>query len=141
MNKWNKRKYSLSKFFQLSNGQWLKILFEYKNNFWTMDIVVAKTKRQCNDCINKTEFSPKILYGKITGNKLGLEALLIAKRELLNFEKTLHYKTNIFIFAVDDRLLNVYYRGLKNNGYKMAELLQGKYRGKKYLCKVIYGNK
>ena len=73
---------TMGKFFKLSNGQYMKILFSYKKliNSWFMSICVADTKRMCNDCLNKTENSPKILYGKITGKKLGLEPLLIAKK-------------------------------------------------------------
>lgn len=48
-------------------------------------IILANSKRECNDCLNKSSLSPKRIYGKITGRKLGLEALLIAKRELLKF--------------------------------------------------------
>ena len=90
-NKWNKHRNSLDKFFKLSNGQWLKIVFDYKKYFnsWYMDIVIANSKRQCNDCIRKTVLSSKKLYGKVTGNKLGAEALLIAKRELLTLKR--HY--------------------------------------------------
>ena len=88
MNKWNKRRSEIDKFFKLSNGQWLKIMFSYKSlhNIWFQTIVVGNSKRQCNDCIRKTEFSPKVYYGKSKGNKIGLEAFKIAKDELLNFE-------------------------------------------------------
>ena len=58
--------------------------YEYKNilNGWFFIIILANSKRECNDC----SLSPKRIYGKITGRKVGLEALLIAKRELLKFE-------------------------------------------------------
>lgn len=111
-------KKKIKKFIKLSNGQFLKIVFTYgkRDNIWGMDIVVANTKRKCNDCLCKTEYSPKIIYGKTTGNKLGLEALSIAKNELLDFEKHLTYKTNIKIIGASKRLKNVY-RYLKRYGY------------------------
>ena len=90
----NIRKNNICKFFKLSNGQWLKVVFEYKNtlNGWFFIIILANSKRECNDCLNKSSLSPKRIYGKITGRKLGLEALLIAKRELLKFEDRVNIK-------------------------------------------------
>lgn len=113
----------ISKFFKLSNGQWLKILFtcskdiysNTSNNIWFETIVVANTKRKCNDCINKTEYSPKVIYGHSTGDKLGLEALEIALHELLEFEKCIH-NTQINIVGASNRLNNVY-KYLKRYGY------------------------
>ena len=117
-NKWNKRRTEIDKFFKLSNGQWLKVMFSYKSlhNIWFETIVVGNSKRQCNDCIRKTEFSPKVYYGKSKGNKLGLEAFKIAKDELLKFEKTI-YNTQINIVGASERLLNIY-KYLKRYGYE-----------------------
>ena len=121
MNKYNIRRSELDKFFKLSNGQWLKIVFSYKSQYkiWFETIVVADTKRKCNDCIRKTEFSPKVTYSHSTGNKLGLEAFRIALRELLNFEKTIH-NTQINIVGASDRL-NGIYKYLKRYGYEEHE--------------------
>ncbi len=117
------RKKSHGKFFKLSNGQYMKILFSYKKliNSWFMSICVADTKRMCNDCLNKTENSPKILYGKITGKKLGLEPLLIAKNELLELENLIS-NTEIRITGVSDRL-NKSYKYLKRYGYNEKEVV------------------
>lgn len=106
------------KFFKLSNGQWLKVIFSYKTkcNEWIETIVVANTKRKCNDCVRKTEFSPKVNYGKLTGKKLGLEAFKISLTELLSFEKTVH-NTQINIEGANDRLKNIY-SYLKRYGYE-----------------------
>ena len=133
-NKWNNHRNSIDKFFKLSNKQWLKIIFSYKNTFhsWYMDIIVSNSKRQCNDCLRKSVLSSKKLYGKVTGNKLGVEALLIAKRELLNFEKTLH-NTKIKIFGFNNRLINIYEKELVKHGYKT----RFNERGRKYLIKYI----
>jgi hypothetical protein len=118
LNKYNIRRSELDKFFKLSNGQWLKVIFSYKtqHNIWFETIVVADTKRKCNDCIRKTEFSPKVKYGRSTGNKLGLEAFKIALKELLAFEQTIH-NTQINIVGASDRL-NSIYKYLKRYGYE-----------------------
>jgi len=121
MNKWNKTRTEVSKFFKLSNDQWLKIVFSFKSqhNIWFETIVVANTKRKCNDCINKTEFSPKVIYGHSTGNKIGLEAFRIALKELLEFEKTIH-NTQINIVGASERLTGIY-KYLKRYGYEEYE--------------------
>lgn len=117
-NNWNIHRQGVDKFFLLSNNQWMKILFSYQSsiNIWFMTIVVANTKRKCNDCIHKTESSPKVLYGKKTGKNLGLEPFKIALRELLQFEKTIH-NTQINIVGASDRLKNIY-KYLKRYNYK-----------------------
>lgn len=138
-HKWNKRKNkskeSLDKFFKLSNDQWLKIRFTYSKflSCWIVDIIVANSKRQCNDCLRKSEKSPKKFYGKITGNKLGLEALLIARHELLEFEKSLH-NTSIRIYAVTERHFNIYKRGLKNKYIEYRDITNNK----RFLERHIY---
>ena len=119
MNKWNKTRTNVSRFFKLKNRQWLKIVFAYKSkiNIWFMTIVVANSKRQCNDCINKTELSPKITYGHLTGNKCGLEPFKIALKELLEFEKTVH-NCEISVVGASERLSNIY-RRLTRYGYNI----------------------
>ncbi len=128
---------TMGKFFKLSNGQYMKIIFSYKNsiNTWFMTICVADTKRKCNDCINKTENSPKVFYGKATGKKLGVEALLIAKNELLDFEKVVK-NTEIRIIGASDRLNNVY-RYLKRYGYEEKEITYNNGKVKNVMCKEI----
>lgn len=117
-NKWNKRRRGIDKFFKLSNGQWLKIVFSYNSlhKVWFETIVVGNSKRQCNDCLRKTEFSPKVYYGQSIGRGVGLEAFKIARDELLKFEKTIH-NTQINIVGASERLLNIY-KYLKRYGYK-----------------------
>jgi hypothetical protein len=119
MNIRNKTRTSVSRFFKLKNGQWLKIVFTYKSkiNTWFMTIVVANSKRQCNDCINKTESSPKVTYGHITGNKCELEPFKIALKELLEFEKTVH-NCEISVVGASERLSNIY-RRLARYGYSI----------------------
>lgn len=133
-NKWNVRRKQIDKFFKLSNNQWLKIVFDYKslNNSWCIDIVVSNSKRKCNDCMHKTEFSPKVIYGRTTGNKLGLEALLLAKRELLKFETRIH-DTQIRVFGANKRLISIYERALRKYNYKTFT----NERGRKYLVKEV----
>lgn len=109
MKEWNIHRCYLDKFFKLSNNQYLKIRFSYVNthNIWNMNIIVANTKRKCNDCFNKTRKSPKVLFGRHTGRKLGIEALKIAKDELLKFEKSI-YDTQINILGATKELEKVY---------------------------------
>ena len=68
--------------------------YEYKNilNGWFFIIILANSKRECNDYLNKSSLSAKRIYGKITSRKLGLEILLISKRELLKFENIVNIK-------------------------------------------------
>ena len=124
MNKWNITREGISKFFLLNNNQWLKIIFSYKSsiNIWFETIVVANSKRQCNDCVNKTERSPKVIYGHSTGRKLGLEAFRIALNELLKFEKTVH-NTQINIVGASDRL-NKVYTYLNRYGYSQYDYIK-----------------
>ena len=119
MNKWNRTRTNVNKFFKLKNGQWLKIVFAYESkiNIWFMTIVVANSKRQCNYCINKTELSPKITYGQITGSGCGLEPFKIALKELLEFEKTVH-NCEISVVGASERLSNIY-RRLTRYGYSI----------------------
>ena len=115
---WNIKRKEINKFFHLSNNQWLKIVFSYTSskNIWWMTIIVADTKRKCNDCIRKTEFSPKVLYGQSTGRKLGIEPFIISLKELLKFEKTVS-NTQINIVGASSRLSKIY-KYLKKYGYK-----------------------
>ena len=115
-------KNEISSFYKLKNNQWLKIIFSYNGteNVWFETIVVADTKRKCNDCSRKTEKSPKVIYGQYTGKNLGVQALKIALDELLKFEKTLKYSTQINIIGASDRL-NKVYKYLLRYGYKIHE--------------------
>ena len=131
------RRKSCGKFFRLSNGQYMKIQFSYKSllNAWFMSICVANTKRQCNDCMNKTENSPKVMYGKVTGRRLGAEPFLIAKNELMELEKLVS-DTEIRIVGTSERL-NKVYRYLKKYGYEEKETKTKDGRTKIVLCKEI----
>ena len=117
MGKWNKTRTEISKFFKLSNNQWMKVIFSYKSqhNIWFETIVVANTKRKCNDCVTKTEHSPKVIYGHSTGNRIGIEAFRIALKQLLWFETTVH-NTQINIVGASERLTGIY-KYLKRYGY------------------------
>jgi hypothetical protein len=137
MNGWNKKRTENFKFFKLNNGQWLKIIFSYANeiNVWFMTICVANSKRQCNDCTRKTEFSPKIFYGHITGNRLGLEALMISLRSLLEFEKTIK-NCEIRIVGASDRLTNIYKR-LTKYGYSVKTIKYSNGKEKEIIYKMV----
>ena len=97
--------------------------YEYKNilNGWFFIIILANSKRECNDCLNKSSLSAKRIYGKITSRKLGLEILLISKRELLKFENRVN-NTKILINGANERLQGIYERALKKYGYKLIEI-------------------
>lgn len=114
---WNVSRTHISKFFKLKNNQWLKIMFTYVSslNKWIMDICVANSKRECNDCFFKTEKSPKVLYGHITGNRAGMEPFIISLKSLLDFEKEIG-DCEIVITGASDRLTKIYSR-LKRYGY------------------------
>lgn len=139
LDKWNITRTETNKTFILKNGQFMKIIFSYKNSDrdWHMSMVVANSKRQCNDCLRKTEFSPKILYGKKTGNKTGLEPMVIALNSLLEFEKTIN-NCGIIIQAASEKLHKIYSR-LEKYGYEV-KIKNPKYnngRVKQYLYKYI----
>lgn len=114
----NRKKKSISNFYKLSNGQWLKVLFTYNNkqNIWFETIIIGNSKRKCNDCHRKTESSPKVYYGRSIGLKNGVESFAIALKELLKFEKTIS-NTQINIVGASDRLNKIYTR-LERYGYK-----------------------
>lgn len=136
-NKWNTTRKGMDKFFKLKNEQWLKILFSYKSkeNIWFMTIVVANSKQQCNDCIRKTEFSPKILYGKHTGNKAGLEPFIIALKSLLDFEKTI-CNCEIRIIGASDKLTKIYKRLIKY-GYNIKTITYNDGKNKDIIYKTV----
>ena len=124
MFKWNETRKGKDHFFKLKNGQWMKVTFYYKKkyNIWFETIVVANSKRQCNDCMRKIEHSPKVIYGHSTGKRLGIEAFKIALDELLKFEKTVH-NTQINIVGASDRL-NKIYRRLTRYGYTQFDYIK-----------------
>lgn len=118
---WNMIRKGINKFFRLKNRQWLKTQFTYcsNQNVWFMIICVANSRRQCNDCMRKTESSPKILFGHHTGNKAGIQPFLIALLSLLEFEKTIS-NCEIRILGASSRLRNIYKR-LTRYGYKIRK--------------------
>lgn len=129
MQKWNITRTDINKFFNLKNGQWMKILFSCKSKFnsktnlWFMTIVVANTKRKCNDCVRRPELSPKAFYGKNTGKKNGVEPFTIALKELIEFEKKVN-NCEIRIVGANDRLKKIYKRLLRY-GYKIKKYKDG----------------
>lgn len=112
----------LQEFIKLSNGQWMKITFlhwirrEKPSSCWAMSIVVANSKRQCNDCDRKTEMSPKVVYGQQTGRNLGIEPFKVALESLHEFEGLVN-NCEIHITPASERLRKVY-SYLKRYGYK-----------------------
>jgi hypothetical protein len=129
----------IQQFIKLSNGQWMKILFnhwirrEEPSSCWTMSIVVANSKRQCNDCLNKTEYSPKVIYGQQTGHKLGLEPFLIALKSLHEFEKLVD-NCEIHITPANKKLKKTY-SYLQRYGYKTINEKNKKIIYSKYINK------
>ena len=134
---WNITRKGINKFFKLKNGQWLKIVFSYKSkiNMWFMTICVAKSKRQCNDCMTKTEHSPKVLYGHHTGIKTGLEPFVLSLKSLMEFEKTVK-DTKIRIVGVSTELFNIYKR-LKKYGYLIETVTMKDGSKKEMLYKLV----
>ena len=134
---WNVNRLDIDKFFKLKNGQWLKIIFSYKSkiNIWFMTICVANSKRQCNDCLRKSEYSPKSLYGHRTGNKTGLEPFIISLKSLLEFEKTIK-KCEIRIVGVSDKLTNIYKR-LTRYGYNIKTIKFSNGKNKEIIYKIV----
>jgi len=135
--KWNLTREGINKFFKLKNGQWLKIIFSYKSkvNIWFVTICVADSKRQCNDCMRKTEHSPKVLYGRSTGNKTGFEPLAIALKSLLEFENCIK-NAEIRIVGASERLTKIYARLLKY-GYKSRKITYNNNKEREVYYKMI----
>lgn len=131
MQHWNMTRTDINKFFKLKSGQWMKILFSYKSkygNIWFMTIAVANSKRQCNDCVRKTERSPKVFYGRNTGKRNGIEPFAIALKELLKFEKKVN-NCEIRIEGASDRLKKIYKRLLRYDyNIKTIKYSDGKYK-------------
>jgi hypothetical protein len=100
--------------YRLQNDYWLKIKYELSSqstcNIFMVDIVVAKTLRQCNDNFNKTKNSPKNLRNKSTNSKGGLEALRIALESVLNFKDRLVEGCYLHVEASNQQRANVYSR-------------------------------
>jgi hypothetical protein len=120
-------KKGLQEFIQLKNGQYMKILYQYfKNNrntkIWGMDVIVANSKRMCNDCIRKTRNSPKNIYGHKTGRNLGLQPFKIALESLRNFEKTID--NGVIVIRPASKELEKIYLYLKKYGYKEKIILK-----------------
>jgi hypothetical protein len=136
----------LKEWHQLSNGYWLKILYTYQHyqenhnyGVWLMDIVVAKTKRNCNDHYCKTKKSLKKLKNKSTNHKQNnVEALSISLKSLLQFEKTLPKGSSIRIEGSDNQRIHVYSRLLKYGYIQASWYAPGKWWHEKiYYIKTI----
>ena len=104
-------------------------------NTWFMTICVANSKRQCNDCLRKSEYSPKAFYSHITGNKTGIEPFRIALTSLLEFEKTIK-NTEIRIVGASERLRMIYSRLLRY-GYVTTNIVYSDGKEKDILYKVV----
>jgi hypothetical protein len=102
--------------YKLQNGYWLKIRYflgkqsTEAHPVFLVDIVVAKTMRQCNDHYKKTKNSPKNLRNKSTNSKGGIEALRISLESILNFSERLRPGCIIHIEGSDDQRVRVYKR-------------------------------
>lgn len=100
----------------------------HKTIGWKVEAVIAKTKRQCNDCFNKSPKSHKILWGKSTNAGSGAYALSIAFSHVKEFEKRLPLGSEIFICAYDEKRLRVYKRLIRygfeivKNDFKVRNL-------------------
>jgi hypothetical protein len=136
----------IKEWYQLSNGYWLKILYTYQHyqenhNYgtWLMDIVVAKTKRQCNDHYCKTRNSPKKLKNKSSNHKQNsIEALSVSLKSLLQFEKTLPIGNSIRIEGSDEQRIHVYSRLLKYGYIQTSWYTPNKWwNGKVYYFKTM----
>lgn len=122
MKGWNRRNRSFDKFFLLSNGQYLKIDFrEYDKEYWNVSIVIADSKRKCNDALRKSFSSPKNIYGRVTGTGTNVgEILRIAKSSVKNFEEWVSHHNRgkkIRIYAANHRLMKIYCHIFFKEGY------------------------
>lgn len=111
-------KHIVKQWTQLSNGYWLKMMFTTRFNSYGYvvytDMVVGKTRRHVNDSFSKSEISPKNLMGKSTNhNSNGIEALVVALKMLLDFEKTLPKNYEIRVYGADNQRVRVYRRLLR----------------------------
>ncbi|MCT4612250.1 MAG: hypothetical protein N4A47_02650 [Clostridia bacterium] len=91
-----------------NNGKYLKTVFEYNKlkNMWDAYIVCANTKRDCNDCIRKSELSPKVFYGQKTGSK-NSGNINIFEKYISEFIKS-HPDAKIAVKPVSKRLIDKY---------------------------------
>jgi len=130
---------SLSKFYKLQNGYWLKVMITkfdniyYPPNSWNASIVVAKTKRKANDHFNKLHNSPKNLENKSTNYKGGIESLIASMTIIHQFEKLLSNGNYIIIEGSDEQRKRVY-RRLLRYGYKEYYSPWGCYLQKRIVC-------
>lgn len=104
-----------------------------------MDIVVAKSKRKCNDHHYKTRKSPKKLKNKSTNHKQNsIEVLSTSLKSLLQFENTLSKGSCIRIEGSDEQRIHVYSRLLKYGYIQASWYAPNKWwNGKVYYFKTI----
>lgn len=119
---------------KLSNGQTIAIyLFRYEcksNDEYSVFVAIANKKKHIKQLIDGQR---DILSDKEVG-RCGLEGLLWAKRQLLDFEDSEFCRNDdvIIIHWTDNRRRNVYEYGLKKYGY-----IIGNRYGSKCLSKKI----
>lgn len=115
---------------KLSNGQLAEIQFQetyHRNNFADYNVVfVIGSKRNKLNCT---------MMEHTTTGKVGIEGLLWAKKQIIEFEKFIFEKfprdkypnEKVFISVgwADNRRRNVYERGLKNLGFKYEVNMYG----------------
>lgn len=126
--------YGYYKTHKLSNNQTIGIyLFRQENisnNEYYVLVLLANKKKYIKEFINEQR---DILSDKETG-KCGLEGLLWAKRQLIEFEESRYCKNGdiISIGWTDNRRRDIYKYGLKKYGY-----IIGNRYGRKCLYKKI----
>jgi len=127
--------YGYFKMDKLSNGQTIAIyLFKYEcksYNEYSVFVAIANKKKHIKQLINEQR---DILSNKETG-RCGLEGLLWAKKQLLDFENSEFCKNDdvIVIQWTDNRRRNVYEYGLKKYGYTISNRYSHKCLSKKII--------
>lgn len=109
--------------YEFNNNTYLKLLFREEKTghntiAWKVEAVIAKSKRKCNDCFNKSTNSQKKLWGRNDRNNL--EVLRVATKAILNYEKKLPKGKEIFICAYDEKRLRAY-KWFTRYGYELVE--------------------
>lgn len=99
------------------NGLWLKTVFKFDKKIkrYFTYVVCSKSKRKINDCISKTDRSPKNFYNKKTGG-IKSNNMDIFKNILVNFNKKVRVSPASKRLAIKYQfLLNLGFRYDTNN--------------------------
>jgi len=130
----DKHVYGFYKMHKLKNNQTIIICFSKfefsKCNEYSIFLAIANKKKHIRQFLLEEK---DVLMGKETG-KCGLEGLLWAKNQIVEFEKSNYCKNSDYISAgwADNRRRDVYEHGLKKLGFVMG------YRdGRKCLYKKV----